>query len=306
MRFKWRGHSVVTALALCSFLPFFGCSSQQQQASDEVEATEEGNGGDGAQNAANPSEEPGVAENGGAQNTEGGNEAVPSGEGQNVVGNNPAGQETGAADTAEVQAMINDMGGNAASGATPEAGAPIAEVPPANGEAVAPDAPAVAPATPSAAPVARVAGIPEMGSKMAYVIEAGDTLGKIATRVYGDQKRWKDISNLSGLSNPNQVYPGDVVYYSLDEVSAQFAATYEGIARSKEIVRQGDSLASIAKRVYGSSRSWRHIWRQNDNIDNPDKLTVGMTVFYVNKDAIKTAFRDILTGPRTLIKTVSK
>ncbi|MCX6125654.1 MAG: LysM peptidoglycan-binding domain-containing protein, partial [Proteobacteria bacterium] len=246
MRFNWRGHSVVTALALFSVLPFVGCSSQQQAASDEVEATE-GDEGNGEQNAANPNEEPGVADNGGAQNAEGENQAPPSAEGQNVVGNNPAGQETGTGDTSEVQAMINDMGGNGASAGTPEQEeAPVADAAPANGAApTGSAAPTAVPANPGAAPAARVAGIPEMGSKMAYVIEAGDTLGKIATRVYGDQKRWKDISNLSGLSNPNQVYPGDVVYYSLDEVSAQFAATYESITRSKEIVRQGDSLASI-------------------------------------------------------------
>jgi nucleoid-associated protein YgaU len=153
---------------------------------------------------------------------------------------------------------------------------------------------------PAAAPVSTVAGLPEMGSKMAYVVEAGDTLGKIATKVYGDQKRWKDISDLTGLSNPNHIYPGDVVFYTLEDSSSQFAASYEGMPRGKETVQQGDTLASIAKRVYGSSRSWRHIWRQNDNIDNPDKLTAGMTVFYVVKESIKTSLNDAVKTAKSI------
>jgi nucleoid-associated protein YgaU len=181
----------------------------------------------------------------------------------------------------------------------PETATPVATEEP----APAAEAPAVAetPAAPAA-----VGGLPELGSKMAYVIEAGDTLGKVAARIYGDQKRWRDISTLTGMSNPNQIFPGDVVFYALDESSAQFAATYESIQRSKETVREGDTLVSIAKRVYGSGRSWRHIWRQNDNIDNPDKLTAGMTVFYVNRDAIKTAFDSLKKNLDNANKTASK
>jgi hypothetical protein len=91
------------------------------------------------------------------------------------------------------------------------------------------------------------------------------------------------------MDNPNHIYPGDLVFYSLDEQSQNFAQTYETVKRAAEVVREGDTLAAIAKRVYGNSNLWKHIWRQNDNIDNPDKLTAGMTVYYVEKGSMSSA-----------------
>jgi nucleoid-associated protein YgaU len=188
-----------------------------------------------------------------------------SGQNQSANGAVPADATGGAPDAAMAEATPSD-----ATGAAPAA-APT-------------EAPAVAPA---------VAGMPEQGSKMAYVVEAGDTLAKIAMKIYGDQKRWKDIANLSGMDNPNHIYPGDMVYYSLDDSSKNFASAYESIKRAKEVVREGDTLAAISQRVYGTSKAWRHIWRQNDNIDNPDVLSAGMTIYYVEKGAVKTALNKL-------------
>jgi hypothetical protein len=95
------------------------------------------------------------------------------------------------------------------------------------------------------------------------------------------------------MDNPNHIYPGDIIYYSLEESSRNFASAYEGIRRAKEIVQDGDTLAAISKRVYGTSKAWRHIWRQNDNIDNPDVLTAGMAVYYVEKGAFNAAMAKV-------------
>lgn len=294
---------MVTALAAFTMLPFSGCSSsQQQQAGDEVEASGDQQGGEDSVDTAESSQQGGenaaqntAAEEGSADETGGGNVVA-----NDVPQNAPAGE-------GDLQEIVQEMGngGNGSQAAIPtaEEAAPAVDTAAAaaaptgeEGEAVpanaaaAPVATADTAAAPAAAPApAAVGGLPETGSKMPYIVEAGDTLGKIATKVYGDQKRWRDLAGLTGLSNPNSIYPGDVVYYALDEKSAQFAANYENIKRGKEVVQSGDTLATIAKRVYGSSRSWRHIWRQNDHIDNPDKLEAGTTIYYMEKDSIKTA-----------------
>lgn len=315
MRFKWRRRLVVTAFALGSMLPFAGCSSQQQQASDEVAAEGQGSQEEGGQQNAELAATQGEAaseQNAGAE--EASAQAAPSNEataeenasgGENVVSNEaaPAGDDANGGD---LQAMIGEM--NSANGGQPaEEGAQEGEMAAVPTEA-APETVDAAPAgeaspeaaTAEAAPVqgqpaaeatgdVAAPGMPEMGSKMAYVVEAGDTLGKIAAKIYGDQKRWRDIANLSGMENPNHIYPGDIVYFSLDDSSRNFAAAYESVRRAKEIVREGDTLAAISQRVYGTSKAWRHIWRQNDNIDNPDVLTAGMSVYYVEKGAFNAA-----------------
>jgi nucleoid-associated protein YgaU len=125
-------------------------------------------------------------------------------------------------------------------------------------------------------------GLPELGSKMSYIVQKGDTLAKIAARIYGDSNKWTEIANFTGLANPRLIYPGDVVYYQLTEQSMQFASSYESMQRSEVQIQQGDTLATIAGRVFGNSSLWKLIWRHNDMIDNPDRLTAGTTLYYVD------------------------
>lgn len=51
-----------------------------------------------------------------------------------------------------------------------------------------------------------------------YVVQEGDTLPKIAAKIYkhhGGRKRWKQIAKLNGLHSPTSVHPGRVLRYSL-------------------------------------------------------------------------------------------
>ncbi len=304
MRFKWRRHLVVTAFAAASMLPFAGCSSQQQQVTDEVAAEgQEGVDEEGGDETV-ATQEGGGDETAGTQEGSG-NETAAVGQGvenpaaesqmgsENLAGN-PSGMTDPAAN-GDLKNIISEMNGSQgaqAANSAPSEGV-IAEATPPDPsalkpeEAVAMPEPVASSTTTVTSPV--VGSLPEMGSKMAYVVESGDTLAKIAVKIYGDQKRWRDIAGLSGIDNPNHIYPGDLVYYTLDEQSQNFAQNQDNLKRGHETVRSGDTLASISKRVYGTSKLWKHIWRQNDHIDNPDKLIVGMSVFYVEKNGATTA-----------------
>ena len=292
MRFNWRSRIMATAFAALSFLPLTGCSSQQQGQEEVVQGQqgenvqvqgEELNGQQGEEGGQN------VADGGQQQAVQGEN-------GENIASNQ--GDNSAPASEEQLQEVMNEMtsngGQNIASEETiansgqEEVPAPVQEAAPETNPVAATEPPAAAPVVsvqPSQTP-----GLPEANSKMPYVVQAGDTLGKIASKIYGDQKRWRDLSDLTGLSNPNSIYPGDVVYYTLDDAAAQFAAKEASMVRGMEVVQQGDTLAAISKRVYGASKHWRYIWRQNDNIDNPDKLSAGMNVYYVTKDSMQTVF----------------
>lgn len=42
------------------------------------------------------------------------------------------------------------------------------------------------------------------------------------------------------------------------------------------VVKKGDSLSGISKKIYGTPNRWREIWNLNKNrVPNPDKLKVG-------------------------------
>ena len=128
--------------------------------------------------------------------------------------------------------------------------------------------------------------LPELGSKMSYIVQSGDTLAKISTKIYGSSDFWQEISQLSGLENPNLIYPGNVLYYRLTEQSQAFAAAYENTPKGEIMVQSSDTLSTIASKVYGDYNQWQSIWRTNDHIDNPDKLTVGQTLYFIDQGSV--------------------
>ncbi|MBI2603847.1 MAG: LysM peptidoglycan-binding domain-containing protein [Deltaproteobacteria bacterium] len=124
-------------------------------------------------------------------------------------------------------------------------------------------------------------GLPEEGSKMVYIVQKGDTLSRIAKRIFNDLGRWKELAEISQIKNPNRIFPGDLVYYQLNQQSLAFAKKYENLQRNLTEVKEGENLAEVSKRLYGNADNWKLLWRHNDHISNPNKLVAGTLVYYV-------------------------
>ncbi len=134
--------------------------------------------------------------------------------------------------------------------------------------------------------VAMEAGLPEQGSKMTYIVQKGDTLGDISARIYGDKSRWRMLAEFSAIKNPNLIYPGDAVYYQLDQTTVAFARRYENIEKRETQVRKGETLTTISKRLYADAGKAKFLWRLNDKITDPYKLHKGDTVYYVKAQTL--------------------
>jgi LysM repeat protein len=84
---------------------------------------------------------------------------------------------------------------------------------PAAPEAAADAAPEVAPAAveePAPAPEPPPPPAPEPAVRT-YTVVSGDTLWAISERFYGDGNKYQEIANASGVSNPDLIYPGQVL-----------------------------------------------------------------------------------------------
>jgi nucleoid-associated protein YgaU len=278
-----------------------GCSSSQEGDSEDLENSDQ-------QGQQDPAEE-----NAESQDGQKGNQ------GENFSGNNlentgdeqanaAPGDQQAAPQGNDLQEIISEMDQSAAQGGAKNEQAQAAPVNAVPAEAAAP-APAAAPAadtstTSAGGLVGGLAGnpagpgLPELGSKIPYMVRAGDTLAKISGKIYGSNQRWKEIATLTGLDNPNSIYPGDVVYFQLTPEAVAFAQTYLNATRQETVVQSGDTLETISKRAFGSPRYWKSIWRENDHITNPDQLVVGQTVFYISAGtasaAVETNEEDIL------------
>jgi nucleoid-associated protein YgaU len=115
-----------------------------------------------------------------------------------------------------------------------------------------------------------------------YVVVPNDTLGSIAERIYGSARQWQKLADVSELSNPNRIFPGDVIYFEKTGKGKDFAKEYKNMPRSKVTVARGDTLAEISKRVFGSEHLWKVLWKYNrKKISNPNRIYAGMTLSYI-------------------------
>jgi nucleoid-associated protein YgaU len=95
---------------------------------------------------------------------------------------------------------------------TDEAPPAAAEAPQADATPVAAEEPA--PAAPEPAVAAEPAAPPPPPPPPAartYTVVSGDTLWAIAERFYGDGSKYQVIADASGVSNPDLIYPGQVL-----------------------------------------------------------------------------------------------
>jgi nucleoid-associated protein YgaU len=275
-------HILCTALLVIGpHLLLQGCSGSQQEDGDlqgEEQQAEEGNEEASVEEVNN--QEGNIAEEG--ENVAAENQENMAEENNAVPEEETAETESQVLDGEQTKSDLEDIiaGQNADSAPMAEA-APVADT----GEVPAESAPV------AAMPPAVAAGpaLPEQGSKMPYIVRVGETLSSIATTIYGNTEKWTEMAELSSIKNSNMVRPGDVVYYQLAPETLAFATAYEGATRTEVTIQAGDTLAAIAERVYGNSGDWKYVWRQNANIENPDRLEVGMTVSYLSPASLGAA-----------------
>jgi nucleoid-associated protein YgaU len=93
-----------------------------------------------------------------------------------------------------------------------------------------------------------------------YTVVAGDTLGGIAQRLYGDPNQWPRIfnANQDQISDPDQIFPGQVLRIP---------------ATDQYTVVAGDTLRRIAQQFYGDESQWPRIFEANRNqISDPNQI----------------------------------
>lgn len=97
-----------------------------------------------------------------------------------------------------------------------------------------------------------------------YVVQPGDTLGRIAQRFLGNVARWPEIFNINRdtVSNPDLIRIGQTL-----RIPVQLGT---------HIVQTGETLSGIAALRLGDGRHWRAIFDVNrDRIQNPDLIRAG-------------------------------
>ena len=93
-----------------------------------------------------------------------------------------------------------------------------------------------------------------------YTVQPGDTLSKIAGRLYGNAGKYPAIfeANREVIKDPNLIYPGQILRIIKPSVTEISSETYT--------VKTGDTLSKIAKQFYKDARKYSIIFEANRDI----------------------------------------
>lgn len=182
--------------------------------------------------------------------------------------------ENAGADTANVQPAPSAESANVQQvDATVQEAAPQA-MPPAEQPAAAPEIKAQDSAPPAEAPPSAAT----TGEVENYAVKKGDTLMKVAFTVYGDIGRWRDIytMNQDVLKSANTIYPGMKLKY--EKPTTPPLAEHNG---DSYLIKQGDTLGSIATDLYAKRSKWKKIYENNKTlIQDPNRIYAGFYLYY--------------------------
>lgn len=121
-----------------------------------------------------------------------------------------------------------------------------------------------------------------------YIVKPNDTLTGIAKQVLGSSRRWREIAQLNSnvLPNPHKLKPGTRL-----RLPTNFASRGADTPQSQSyVVRETDSLYSIAVKFYGTPRAVEILKQANKEIlSNNTELTEGMVIQIPQKSVFSPA-----------------
>lgn len=114
-----------------------------------------------------------------------------------------------------------------------------------------------------------------------YMVRSGDTLSSISLWAYGSASYWHAIyeANYGVIGgNPNLIHPGQVL--SIPYLNIAPPTPGQKPIGSSYTVQPGDTLGSIAWRMYGNSGAWSVIYNANRGVigANPHLILPGQVL----------------------------
>ena len=99
----------------------------------------------------------------------------------------------------------------------------------------------------------------------------------IAFKVYGDYGKWKKILEKNPNLKGKALRAGMKIDYGAPD--AKFDWKPQGLPH---LIKRGDTLGTISKDKYGTSKKWKTIWTNNKPlIKDPNLIFAGFTLYYV-------------------------
>jgi nucleoid-associated protein YgaU len=131
-------------------------------------------------------------------------------------------------------------------------------------------------------------GVDPSGTK--YIVESGDFMTKIATKVVGDSSRWKELRDANPSVSPDKIFPGQILNLPASWQKAPSppvggsppavppGVTPPTVSGGKYTVKAGDTMTGIATKLVGNSARWVELRAANPQVSDPNKIFVGQVL----------------------------
>lgn len=110
-----------------------------------------------------------------------------------------------------------------------------------------------------------------------YTVAKGDTLMLISFKLYGDYRKWKELSKENPNINSSSLTEGQIISYQVP--SQKFEWNPKGLPH---LIQLGETLGSISHQKYGTTKKWKSIFENNKPmIIDPNVIFAGFTLYYI-------------------------
>ncbi|MFN7729034.1 MAG: hypothetical protein ACK5P7_07755 [Bdellovibrio sp.] len=116
-----------------------------------------------------------------------------------------------------------------------------------------------------------------------YVARPGDNYKKIATMLFGDESKRKDLKK--GNPRIKSPKPGSKIFYNspqrpTDEVAMKTYYEDMGMQPEVYVAQEGDNIRKISKQLLGYDNAWKEIWTTNLGVESKSDLIAGTELKY--------------------------
>jgi nucleoid-associated protein YgaU len=107
-----------------------------------------------------------------------------------------------------------------------------------------------------------------------YRVQRGDTMMMVAFKIYGDYRKWKDLTSWN--KEKSKLSEGVELKYQVPD--SKFGWAPNGLPY---LVKKGDTLQIVSMDKYGTTRKWKSIYNNNTPlIRDPNLIFAGFTIYY--------------------------
>lgn len=126
--------------------------------------------------------------------------------------------------------------------------------------------------------------LPERAEELLeYKTKKNETLMLIAFKIYGDYRMWRELASLNKdvLGGNYDLSQRPILKYQKP------LKPYAPPMGNPYLIKSGDSLSLISKKVYGDWREWPTIHKNNpQQIRDPNLIFAGFTLYYPSRDKL--------------------